>query len=44
MFTEEGRFRGDVMSAIKDQLPNLSLDELDEVDEFIDKLIEKRNN
>ena len=42
MFTEEGRFRGAVMSVIKDQLPNLSLDELDEVDEFIDKLIEKR--
>ena len=42
MFTEEGRWRGVVMSSIKDDLHDLELDELDLVLEFVKTLSVKK--
>lgn len=39
MFTDEGRWRGVMIDSIKDKVTKLTLEQIDEVDEFIDKLI-----
>ena len=42
MFTEEGRYKGAMISALTDKLYDLTEDEIDEVWFYVNKLITKR--
>ena len=42
MFTEEGRYKGTMISALADKLYDLTEDEIDEVWFYVNKLITKR--